>query len=486
MPNGFAVRIAPALQTLSVVRRVGQAFAGCLAALAMLVLCPQAGRSQAMVRDDPALHTGDTGGPVVSVNGTANDTGDPTVRQPVSGTVAAPAFPAEATLGESNVVDLTGGRGAAVLAERAKWRPIFYLNIGVAYNDNIFISANKVGDFISTLEPGVILALGDFRAALPQLGTYTHFYNVPTDTTTPQRFIYVDYHPSVYLFATHSDQDAVDESATLLGGYGLGKLSLGINAQYQRLSIEDVDAGDRVNRDIFSLNLTSTYQYSDKTSWENNFTAVDREYQAPYTSSSTFASQNYLDYAYGPKTQVSLGVTIGDIDYHSLINQTYQQLRLRVSSVQFAKLDFTADGGIEFRQSGDHDRIDGVFDGGVNFHPTDDTTLSLTATRSTDPSALTNDEVTYTRVSLALQQRFLSRFYMSLSGSYGNADYESVSSHQSLPRTDNLEEIDLGISTDVTQYATVQLSYLFRNSNSTDIGRTFTENIGGLEVRLTY
>ncbi len=478
-------------RSISIRRRRLPLFVGCLIMVLAVALRPQPGRAQAMVRDEPALHAadpGNTGGPVVSVNGNVSPSDDPTVRQSPSATVAQSAFPATSLQQDLEVIDLTGGRGAAVAMARVKWRPIFYLNAGIAYNDNILIQSHKEGDVVNTLEPGIILALGDFREMLPRQGNFTHVFDPPTDDADPtQRFVYLDYHPSFYLFDEHGSENAVDESATLLGGYNFARLALGIRAVYQKLSIEDIDAGTRVDRDFYTLNLTSLYQYDDKTGLEFNLICNDREYQAPYDSSTEVISQNYLDYAYGSKTQFSAGLTLGYVDYHSITNQLYEQALLRVTSVQFVKLSLTLNGGIEFRQNQDaSDTVDGIFDLNASYQVFDGTTVAFVASRETEPSALQDEDVTYTRVGFSVQQRFLSRIYMTLRGTYANADYKTVAAGQTLARSEDFEEVYLGLGADVTQYASVQFSYLFRNSTSTLFDRTFTENIGGIEVRLTY
>ena len=470
-------------------RRRLQVSAGSLIVVLVAALRPEVSRAQAMVRDEPALHSLDVGGPGVSVDGRTDPGYDPTIRQPPSGTVAGSGLPVTSLQGGSNVIDLTGGHGLTILTDRAAWRPIFYLNVGVAYNDNIFIDANKRGDAITTIEPGIILALGDFRDVLPRLGTFEHVYLDPLDDTdAPQRYIYLDYHPSIYVFARTSSQNAVDESLNLYGNYNFPKLGLALHAQYQKLSIEDIDAGDRIDREFYTLDLTAFYEQSTKTSWEFDFGVRDREYQAPYTSSTELVSQNFLNYAYGPKTQFSVGFAVGYLDYRNIVNQTYQQGLLRVTSVQFAKLDFVASGGIEYRENigGNNNVIGGIFNVTANFHPYDGTIVTLLASRDTEPSAIANEDVTYTRVGVSLNQRFLSRIYLTLSASYGNSDYSTVQTGQSLSRTDNVEEFFASVGTDVTAYATLQCTYQFRNSTSTEAGRTYTENIGGVDVRFTY
>ena len=447
-----------------------------------------AARGQAMVRGEQALQSG---GGAAAANAGGED-GDLTVRQTAAATPTIDQNPTASTSAEfiNSAVDLGGNRGAAVLAQRARWRPIFYLNLGVAYDDNIFVSNFKEGDVVSTIEPGVIIAFGDFRDALPRLGNFEHFYDIPADpdTASQARFIYLDYHPTVYLFDKYSDQDSVDESVTLFGGYAFTHLGLGINLQYQQLSGDDVDAGGRVDRTLYNADLTSLYQYDEKTSLEFNLYFSDREYEAGFNSSREVTSRDLLNYQYGAKTQLSLGVVGGYVAYSNSNDQTYEQLIGRVTRLQFAKVDFSVTGGVEYRQSfGAGNRVTAVFSADATYHPYSSTTLALRAGRGTEPSALLSEDVTYTRVALELDQQLFSRLNLTLRGSYANADYQRVDSDQTnVSRGDDLEDLYASLAFDLTQYATFQLSYDFRNNSSNLASRTFTQNILSAEVRLTY
>ena len=458
--------------------------AGFLGVIAVGVCCPRSGRAQAMTRDNPALHSSDTGSG--AANADADHSDDPTVRPPPTDVVGGGPYLGRGGVSTA-VVDLTGGRETIVTTERVKFRPIFYLNTTLAYNDNIFIRPVKTGDFVTTFEPGVIFAAGDFRDVLPRLGNIPHVYAPPADDTLPQRYVYLDYHPTFYIFAKNGQQDAVDESVSLLGGYAFPKLLLNGDLQYLKLSSEDLDAGKRVDRSFYMGNVTSTYTYSDKTSLEFNFYANDREYPDPYVSSTEVINRDYIDYLYGPKTSLSAGVAFGHISYDTSADQTYEQFLLRLTRMQLVKIDFTVEGGLDYREnSSGGDMATGIFDLNATFRPYDGTSLSFIASRDIEPSALRNDVITYTRVGISAQQRLLYRIYLTLQGTYANAVYKAVADVPTPSRKDDSEELDVTLDTDVTRYASIQVSYVFRNDASSSGERTFTQNIGSFKLQLTY
>ena len=150
-------------------------------------------------------------------------------------------------------------------------------------------------------------------------------------------------------------------------------------------------------------------------------------------------------------------------------------------------MDFVATVGLDYRQNfGAGNRLTAVFNATANYHPFSTTTLALLAGRGTEPSALLSEDVTYTRVSLELDQQLFSRLNLTLRGSYANADYQRLDDQTNVSRGDDLEEFYSSLAFDLTRYATFQLSYVFRNNSSNIEVRTFTENIVSAEVRMTY
>src|SRR2546426_718556 len=85
------------------------------------------------------------------------------------------------------------------------------------YDDNIFIRTNKTSDFIWTITPGVMAAVGDYRAREENLLT-------------------LQYTPSFIFFTDHTSQNAIDHEAFLNGQVRSGPLVISLKQGYQNLS----------------------------------------------------------------------------------------------------------------------------------------------------------------------------------------------------------------------------------------------------------
>ncbi len=379
--------------------------------------------------------------------------------------------------------------GDSLWARIARERPFFYLNLGELYDDNIFVRRDKVGDFLTTIEPGLIVAYGNYRSVSPTLQTTQQVYEFPQDADAPKRFFYLDYHPTFYVFAKNDSEDSVDQSVLMLGSYDFARLTLSGQLQYQKLTDTNFDTSGRVDRSYYTAQLDFLYERDDKFSWEAKFYAQDREYQAPFVSSTEVQDQNFLNYKMGPKTTVSAGFGLGYIDYRPSTDQTYEQGLLRLHRTQSDKLDFTFTGGIEFRQSsGNKDAINGIFDLSLTYLYSANTTLTLNGTRETEPSAVINADETYTRVSLSLQQRLYKRLFLTVTGAYANDSYQRVSSGETtaFTRTDNVFVFFTSVDWVVNSTTTVQFSYQFRDSSSTESVLTYTQNVGGVYLRTIF
>jgi hypothetical protein len=365
------------------------------------------------------------------------------------------------------------------------WRPTFYLDIGVSFDDNIFITPHKTGDVITKIQPGIVLGWGDYRAQLPRLGAFAHQYELPNDELLATKYFYVDYHPTFQIFASTTKEDVVNESVLATGSYNWSKLTVSGQLQYQTLSDVNVDVGGRINWTQYSGNVTGTYIIDDKTSLEETLSSLAVDYTGNYQNSVDSRSTSYLNYQVAPKTNVSAGIVIGYLAPQLSPDEYYQQLIGRVRWSGSDKLYLYADGGVEVREGTDGtDTVDGVFDFALNYAPFDGTRFLFSGTRVTTGTADNlAEDVTVTQVQLGVQQRLFGRVYAnsSVGYSYNEYDYESRSY-----RTDNSVSFNLGVGMDVTSYGGIQLAYEFVNNASSYAERTFSENIVGLQVDFTY
>ena len=101
------------------------------------------------------------------------------------------------------------------------------------------------------------------------------------------------------------------------------------------------------------------------------------------------------------------------------------------------KMSMTASAGVEVTQLLGAELIDPIFSGTIAYRPWEQTSASLTASRSVSPSFYANEVLVSTAISAAFQQRFLKHFTFSLNGGYtttpyiGFATVQEFNSHQS-------------------------------------------------------
>ncbi len=387
------------------------------------------------------------------------------------------------------MVDANGKEVTRSSSAWKTWRPNFYATLGFTYDDNIFTQRrNKSGDFVTTFAPGIVLGWGDYRAELPPLGQFADVFQIPTDELTANRYLYVDYHPTVEIFANNTQEDTVDEDVVAAGSYQFTKLTLTGRAQYQTLSDTDIDVGDRVDRTVYSGNASGLYKYDDKTSLDGTLSVFSVQFSHIYESSTTYLDQNYLNYQYAPKTNISAGFGIGYLVPKFSANQLYEQALVRAHWNASDKVYLSGVFGVEFRQSTDNaDKINGIFDLAATYLPFDGTSISLTSSRTTLPSeAEFGQDIVLTNVSLQARQRLLGRFYVNGSFNYQNGDYERVSSGIGVARTDNSVNLLVGVGVDVTQYAGIQLAGRFLEDSSTVYIHSFDDEQVSLQFNVLY
>ncbi len=335
-----------------------------------------------------------------------------------------------------------------------------YFAADVIYDDNIYIQSNsrKTNDLIWSFSPGAVLTLGE-------LG---------------DRFVTLNYAPSFVFFTDLDQNNSIDHNADLLAEYRFAKLTLGVHQQFQVLSGNVIDIANRVDRHVYNTDLTSSYQYSDKTSFEINARQVISDYSR-FVSTKEWINQDWFNYSATPKITFGLGLTFGYVEVQNNPHQTYEQGLVRVVYHASQKLDFNVSGGGEVRQfeGGAGSKFNPVFSLGATYAPRDGTTLTLTGSRTDRSSLIGGFNYTSTTITMTARQRFLQRFFLTLTGGYQNADYHSTVTGLSIKRTDNYFFFRPSVDWQVAQHWTAGLFYFYRQNDST--ARSFTNNqIGGM------
>lgn len=398
---------------------------------------------------------------------------------------------AEVPAPEAPPVEGTEGAVTGVTARSGWKKNVFpHFRLGGYYDDNIFIqNTNRQGDFIGFAGFGLRLGLGEVRAPLY---TFREARNVPTLYEAPPQpfgnFLMADYSGTFFAFANHSSEDSYDQDALLSMGWTGAKLSLGFEARFQSLSGGDVDVGDRVRREIYHAGLNGWYELSEKSSLEANFSYTNTQYEN-LINSAEWINEDWFNYQITGKIKLSPGIGLGVLQIQDSPDQPYARLLLRAKYEATAKLSFDGRIGLEYRdvQTGSSFRNNPVFGLGVTYVPFDGTTLSLDGYRTAEASATRlGEDYTRTGADLKVRQRFLQRFYFSVTGGYENLRYEQVASTAEASRRDHYFFGRAAVAFDVTRWCNAELFYNLQRDSSSLAENSFTDNQVGLEFDFAF
>lgn len=352
------------------------------------------------------------------------------------------------------------------------------MSFGVTYDDNILISSsNPKRDVVYTISPGVLLGLGDYLVKE---------YN----------FLRVEYIPTLTLFNHYSNINSLDHFLRIDGQYALGPLMVGGSFEYDKFSGPDRDVGGRINRDIYTTDLSATYTISDKASIDTDTAVWFRHYRSEI-GSTEIINHDWLNYNLTSKLITGGGVAVGWLQPESGGGrQIYEQVLARLLYPSSEKLTFSANVGVEFREfSAAGTRVTPVFGLNASYQLSPGTKISISGLRrTTNSAALNGEDYTATSVSVDLLQHLIGDFYLTLGGGYENDAYRNTTSTSNTiatttagrQREDNYYYIRPGLTYRPKDWISVSLSYFYQIDNSNFPTNSFRDRQFQLEVRLGF
>ena len=389
---------------------------------------------------------------------------------------------------------------------RKLWRfsPLF--SAGVYYDDNIFLeNTDRVADVIWKISFGLAFDLGDFRGGSENYLT-AYWVGGPV------------------FYTDNSEENSFDQSASLMAQYRWEKL------------VGQLESGFRVasdgNREVNTITTTTSilntlrfqYDYSGKTSFDLQFAQTYSESSDPSGSTSAMptptpamptptpamptpesgqtTNNQYevkagMNYQIFPKTKIGLELVGGIRDQNSTPLGYYQQTRLRARYVATGKLDFKFSGGVEFLkfQGSDMIKISPVFSLGLEYRPSDGSTVSLVGYRNVyAATALIGQDITATGFEIAATQRILQKFIAGISFGYENDVYfatgegfaTSEGTSTDTNRVDNYTYVRPRLSYSFVKWVSVSVFYEFRRVDSNQTTSSFYDNRFGMEVATEF
>jgi hypothetical protein len=349
-----------------------------------------------------------------------------------------------------------------------KWDLAGSVTVSAVYNDNIFLgSSAKVGDFLFTIAPSVSLTLG-------------------SPDGTDAGYLTLNYAPGFVHYAEHSAQDSVNQSAQVSTGYRFSRLAVGLSLSYNKAKEANAEVGGLVNEQNYSAALTSKYDLTDISSVELNLSRTFNGFQG-FLNVSDMTVQGYYNSRITEAITLSLGAAYGSAQAQGSAAQAYEQVTVRATYKTTEQLSFNANVGGDFRDGGDGTRFSPIFGLAANYTPFDSTNISLSGSRTVEPSAvLVQEDKQLTSIYLAVRQRFLQRYFLTPSIGYDHSDYSASTQGVSTIRTDNSIAFGLSAATNLTDRWSLQIFYQYRRNASTAESFSFTDQQIGLSSSVKF
>jgi hypothetical protein len=337
------------------------------------------------------------------------------------------------------------------------------------YDDNVNLSrTNQQADFAFAAEPGLAFGLGNFR-------------------TGEGNFLTADYTGRWTSYINNPSADAYEQFATVRAQVVMAKWKFNTDFHLLDLTGGNIDSGNAGWHRIYETVQVASYELSEKDFLEFQGQNVVRDYQTG-PGSVDWEGRGLYNYRWDPKLTLGGGFAGGVLNVQGSGSQTYEQGLLRVFYDLSEKLSFQALGGLEMRQlpSG-QDKAIPVFDLDCDYRPMEGTKIDLTGySRTLSSSQYGNQDYTAMGVGLSVAKELGVSWLATLKGGYENNSYFYTNVRAPSPREDNFFYINPTIQYRFTDYAKIELFYNYRQNNSNNYSRAFTDNQTGVRVSFIY
>jgi hypothetical protein len=347
------------------------------------------------------------------------------------------------------------------------------------YDDNIYIRhSNRVGDFYWVMIPSLEFKSRDLDEDLDELDP------------DPENYFHFDYKPEFDRFLDEKQNNFIDQHAD--GNYLFSgeRLKLGLNGGFNTSHYPNVDFGGRLDAAYYTGSATWSYELTKRMTIGGDAGLTLTRYKQGINTDE-YTTSAYLDYAIFPKTTIGLGSTLGYLEVAQFQpHQDYGQFYARASYQIREKVDVTGRVGVEYREyngTGNASSTEPSFALGVNYQPFDSTTLRLEGARNAVPSIAQFGTNYYdTSVTVSWRQRLLQQVYFSLSGSYDNDDYYSVSNTTSTGLSFDYFTVRPSFEWDWNKYLKFNAYYEWQDNHSSAAFSGFSDNSVGIGANFSY
>jgi len=364
----------------------------------------------------------------------------------------------------TNLYDNDGTRFYAPGMKLGKFDVRFDLDNQLGYSDNFKATPKEQ---VQVLPSGVKVVVKNQQESAFTLSTSPSMVVASGERDpeiTDALYMAFRYTPSLINFIDVDQKDILNHSVAFNAGYRFSKLALIVDQRVLPYSGGDIESGTFITRNFYVTSVSAEYEISDKTSLEAGLSNNIRDYKDGFDSQDT-TLRAFANYSWSEKIRLGLGGSYGRATSQGGPDQDYQQALVRAVYFPTQKTTLFAESGLESRQfehfSKDQNSL--VFRSGGNLALFPKTTLSVNASRTQIPSAVTAGEnVSATGIRASVSQAL---YQFTLGGGLG---YESVSFIKTTNNSKNLAD---------EQYYSLNLSGAYSLTDWWDLGLNYTHRI---------
>lgn len=358
----------------------------------------------------------------------------------------------------------------AIDDDNRRWT--FSIEARTIYDDNIDLAGKgfERSDFVFLVSPSVTWRHGDSKL---RRGSYAQ----------------VSYTPSASIFASNSSENSVDHTLRADVQKRFGKLAVGVDGKYQRLSGATPELSDRVDRDEAGARLRAGYELSSRTSLETSLGWSQVDYrEGSLEDYDEWISETYAGYQFSGRTKVAAGAAFGQLDVSGRETQNYQRALVKVSTEASGKLTLDAKAGVEFRSTGAGDSTTPVFNLTAEYRPTGRTTLAAGVYREVTASgSVENENLTRTGGSVKVYQKLGSRLTAGVEAGYEQMEYDTTESGAvASGREDDYFYVRPSLKYEFRAGRRAEIYYSYREDDSNLSNFDFAANQAGLSVGFDF
>jgi hypothetical protein len=295
----------------------------------------------------------------------------------------------------------------------------------------------------------------------------------------------IDYTPTFRFYSSDQFRDTFENRVIFAGGTTYEDWAFGFSQSFANSDQSIYQTAAQTEQDNFDTAITAIHQINSKLSLDLE---LDQNIQlAPqYVDSYQWSTLDYLNYRFSPELSVGVGPGYGYILMSEGFDVMFEQIMGQISWTPGPKLNLHANLGGDFRQfvdAGVPTVINPTYGLTLRYQLFESTALSLIGSKSAGASYFANEIQENTNVSLGINQRFLKKLNLWLSGGYRLTSYITATQDLSESRQDDGYFFQARLSTALFKsHATAAIFYRWEDNSSDSPGYGYTTTELGFEL----